>query len=153
MENPDICRNFMRQMSASRINKITPSSGRKASQKTVRLPELKEFDYSEFRKTADKVPFTLGEWAAIFHLSERTLQRYAQSNASFAPIHAERFHQIEQLIGLGKKVFGKISAFSEWLHTNPPALEGNLGMQSLESFEGIRQVKEQLERIQQGLLA
>ena len=117
------------------------------------MPELRDFDYAEFRKTADKVPFTLGEWASILHLSERTLQRYAQSNASFAPIHAERFHQVEQLIALGKKLFGRTSAFSDWLHANPPALEGNLSMQSLESFDGIRQVREQLERIQQGLLA
>lgn len=140
-------------MSASRSNKAITTSSRKTSSKPVRLPELKEFDYIEFRRTADKVPFTLGEWAAIFHLSERTLQRYAHSNASFAPIHAERFHQIEQLIGLGKKVFGKISAFSDWLHSNPPALEGNLSMRSLESFDGIQQVREQLERIQHGLLA
>ena len=42
------------------------------------LPTLKEFTYNEFKKISDKTPFTQAEWAAMLHVSERTLQRYAK---------------------------------------------------------------------------
>ena len=54
------------------------------------IPQVKDFTYSEFKKIADKTPFTQAEWASILHVSERTLQRYAKANGSFAPINAER---------------------------------------------------------------
>ena len=62
------------------------------------LPQVKDFTYSEFKKIADKTPFTQAEWASILHVSERTLQRYAKNNGSFAPINAERAVQIEKII-------------------------------------------------------
>ena len=54
------------------------------------MPAVKDFTYNEFKKIADKSPFTKAEWAALLHVSERTLQRYAKDNCSFAPINAER---------------------------------------------------------------
>jgi len=45
----------------------------------VKVPAVAEFTYKRFQKIADKVPFTLKEWADILHLSERTLQRYAKT--------------------------------------------------------------------------
>ena len=117
------------------------------------LPQVKDLTYEEFSKTASKVPFTGAEWAAILHISERTLQRYAKNNGKFAPINAERFHQICQVISKGKKVFGKTSPFYEWLHSNPPMLEGELSFNSLTSFEGIQKVLQQLGRIEHGILA
>ena len=66
------------------------------------LPQVKDFTYSEFKKIADKTPFTQAEWASILHVSERTLQRYAKNNGSFAPINAERAVQIEKVIKEGK---------------------------------------------------
>ena len=117
------------------------------------IPQVKDFTYEEFRKTADKVPFTLAEWAAILHVSERTLQRYAKNNGKFASINAERFHQINQVINRGKKVFGKTSHFYEWLHSNPPMLDGELSFASLTSFDGIQKILTQLGRIEHGILA
>lgn len=117
------------------------------------IPQLKDFSYEEFRKTADKTPFTQAEWAAIMHLSERTLQRYAKTNGRFAPINAERFHQINNVLSKGKKVFGKVDYFYEWLHSNPPSLEGDLSFASLTSFDGIQKILTQLGRIEHGILA
>ena len=74
-------------------------------------PQLKDLTYEEFKKTADKLPFTQAEWAAILHISERTLQRYAKNNGKFASINAERFHQISQVFAKGKKVLGKTPGF------------------------------------------
>lgn len=117
------------------------------------LPQVKDFTYSEFKKIADKTPFTQAEWASILHVSERTLQRYAKNNGSFAPINAERAVQIEKVIKEGKLTFGKVENFYNWLKRNPYMLEGNLSFDSLTSYEGIQKVLTQLGRIQHGLFA
>jgi putative toxin-antitoxin system antitoxin component (TIGR02293 family) len=117
------------------------------------LPQVKDFTYSEFKKIADKTPFTQAEWASILHVSERTLQRYAKSNGSFAPINAERAVQIEKVIKEGKITFSKVENFYNWLKSNPYMLEGNLSFNSLTTYEGIQKVLTQLGRIQHGILA
>lgn len=117
------------------------------------IPLVKDFTFAEFKKTADKTPFTLAEWAAILHVSERTLQRYAKNNGTFAPINAERFHQINDVLNKGKKVFGKTSLFYEWLHSNPPMLEGELSFVSLTNYDGIQKILTQLGRIEHGILS
>jgi putative toxin-antitoxin system antitoxin component (TIGR02293 family) len=117
------------------------------------LPQVKDFTYSEFKKIADKTPFTQAEWASILHVSERTLQRYAKNNGSFAPINAERALQIEKVLKEGEFTFGKVENFYNWLKGNPYMLEGNLSFNSLTSYEGIQKVLTQLGRIQHGILA
>ncbi|MCW3092732.1 MAG: hypothetical protein JWP81_3801 [Ferruginibacter sp.] len=125
-----------------------------AFNKTVRPgPSVKDFTYSEFKKLTEKTPFTQAEWAAMLQLSERTLQRYAKNNSSFAPINAERFVHINQVLTRAKKVFGSIDVFYNWIHSNPPMLEGDLSFSSLTSFEGIQKVLTQLGRIEHGILA
>ena len=59
---------------------------------TKNNPVSKDFTYNDFVKIAEKVPFTMAEWASILHVSERTLQRYAKSNSSFAAIKIGRAH-------------------------------------------------------------
>jgi putative toxin-antitoxin system antitoxin component (TIGR02293 family) len=117
------------------------------------LPQVKDFTYNEFKKIADKSPFTQSEWAAILHVSERTLQRYAKSNGSFAPINAERALQVDKVLKEGKITFGKIENFYNWIKREPYMLEGNLSLHSLTTYEGIQKVLTQLSRIQHGLFA
>ncbi len=117
------------------------------------LPQVKDFTYSEFKKIADKAPFTQAEWAAILHISERTLQRYAKDNSSFAAINAERALQIDKVLKEGKITFGKVDNFYNWLKRKPYMLEGNLSFDSLTSYSGIEKVLTQLGRIQHGLFA
>lgn len=117
------------------------------------LPQVKDFTYSEFKKIADKAPFTQAEWAAILHISERTLQRYAKDNSKFAAINAERALQIDKVLKEGKITFGKVEKFYNWLKRNPYMLEGNLSFDSLTTYNGIEKVLTQLGRIQHGLFA
>lgn len=117
------------------------------------LPAVKDFTYTEFKKIADKSPFTQAEWASILHVSERTLQRYAKDNSTFAPINAERALQIARVLKEGEFTFGKVQNFYDWIKRGPYMLEGNLSFDSLTSYEGIQKVLTQLGRIQQGLFA
>lgn len=121
--------------------------------KSEKSYQVKDFVYSEFKKIADKAPFTQAEWAAMLHVSERTLQRYAKNNGVFASINAERAMQISNVILEGKKTFGKTEMFYSWLKTNPVMAEGELSIESLNSAHGIQQVLTQLGRIQYGILA
>ena len=115
--------------------------------------QVKDFNYTEFKKIAEKAPFTQAEWAALLHVSERTLQRYAKSNGSFAPINAERALQIANVLTEGKKTFGKTTAFYQWLKENPTMLEGTLSFDSLTTAYGIQMILLQLGRIQHGILS
>ena len=117
------------------------------------LPLVKDFNYAEFKKIADKAHFTQSEWAALLHVSERTLQRYAKNNAVFASINAERALQIAHLITEGKRTFGKSEMFYQWIKSNPYMLEGTLSFDSLTTAYGIQMILTQLTRIQHGILA
>ncbi len=117
------------------------------------MPIVIEFNYKEFKKIADKVPFTQKEWADILHISERTLQRYAKDNGSFNFSVVDRILQIDKVIKKGIEVFGNIDKFMGWLKNNPFMLEGRLSLQSLGSIEGINMVLTQLGRIEHGLFA
>ena len=114
---------------------------------------LKDFSFSEFKKIANKAPFTQAEWASILHISERTLQRYAKSNSHFAPINAERAVQIAKILEQGELTFGNANKFYQWLKGNPYMLEGDLSLDSLSTFDGIEKVLTQLGRIQHGIFA
>jgi putative toxin-antitoxin system antitoxin component (TIGR02293 family) len=133
------------------ISKAEESAAQYRSVKII--PAVKDFTYAEFKKIADKAPFTQTEWAAILHISERTLQRYAKSNGTFAAINAERATQIEQILKRAKEVFGDISKFYHWIKRGPYMLEGNLSIQSLTTNDGINKVLTQLGRIEHGLFA
>jgi putative toxin-antitoxin system antitoxin component (TIGR02293 family) len=117
------------------------------------MPLVKDFNYKEFKKISDNVPFTLQEWSELLHISERTLHRYAKANSSFPFSVTDRILQIDKVIKRGVEVFGSLDKFIRWLRINPPALEGRISIHSLKSFEGINLVLTQIGRIEHGILA
>ena len=136
------------------ITKLSKAEEPMATYHTVKaLPSLKDFTFNEFKKIADKAPFNQGEWASMLHVSERTLQRYAKNNGTFAPMNAERALQIAKVLEQGKIAFGNTNNFYTWLKGNPYMLEGNLSIESLSTLDGIERVLIQLGRIQQGIFA
>jgi putative toxin-antitoxin system antitoxin component (TIGR02293 family) len=147
-EPPKISRLYRNKSTASKVKDPMP-----AYKSIKSLPAVKDFTYAEFKKIADKAPFTQSEWASILHVSERTLQRYAKNNGHFAPINAERALQIDKVLKEAKAAFGKIENFYQWIKRNPYMLEGNLSFNSLTSYNGIEKVLTQLGRIQHGLFA
>ena len=135
----------------SKVSKIHEPLAGFAPVKQMSL--VKDFNYKEFKKIADKVPFTQQEWSQILHISERTLQRYAKANSNFPFSVVDRILQIDKVIKRGIEVFGSLDKFIRWLRINPPALEGRISLDSLRTIEGINLVLTQIGRIEHGILA
>ena len=113
----------------------------------------KEFTYNEFKKISDKVDLTQKEWSEILHISERTLQRYAKDNSAFNFSVIDRILLIDKVLKKGIDVFGNVIDFITWLKNDPLSIEGELGLHSLASFDGVTKVLNQLGRIEYGILA
>ena len=125
------------------------SSPKKISPRQV---QTKDFLYKDFKKIADKAPFTISEWSHILHISERTIHRYAKDNSAFNGMQVERIFHIEKLITLGNLLFGKIG-FKNWLHFKPFSLEFKKPIDMLNTYEGIQEVIDLLGRMQHGISA
>jgi putative toxin-antitoxin system antitoxin component (TIGR02293 family) len=114
---------------------------------------VKDFTFNDFKKIAARVDFTQKEWSDLLHISERTLQRYANDNGSFNTGVIDRILQISKVLQRGREVFGSYEKFNLWLRGDPYMLEGRLFLHSLASIEGINNVLTQLGRIEHGILA
>lgn len=109
--------------------------------------------FKQFKALWDATSFTLQEWASYLHISERTIQRYETENKSFDPTQSEKILQIAMLYRYGNAVFGDESSFSQWLQANNLALGGVQPKQLLDSSFGIELIKDELGRIEHGVLA
>lgn len=115
------------------------------------IPALLDYPYRKFEKIARQVGFTQKEWAAILHLSEKTLQRYAKDNKSFEGIYVDRILQMQELIELGLETFTSPEALYRWLKRDKPVLGELLTFDSLKSSRGLQSVIDQIGRIQHGV--
>ena len=113
----------------------------------------KGINYSFFERLAKNIPFTLHEWAAFLHVSERSLQRYRKDKSSFNAITSERIVEITMLNKYGIEVFGGQERFNTWLTTKNTALGGIKPKDLLDSSFGIQMLKDELTRIEHGVLA
>lgn len=109
--------------------------------------------YSHFLQIAKNSPFKISEWSSILHLSERTMQRYESENSAFDPIQSEKIVQITMLNNYGVEVFGNRNKFNIWMDSESIALGGIKPKELLDSNFGIELVKNELGRIEHGILA
>jgi len=109
------------------------------------------YSYSNFQRISRKLPITLKEWSLILHLSERTLQRYAQNNTSFDGIYSDRIIQINELFELGLNAFSSSNEFYDWLKKDKIILGYSLNFSSLYSSQGIQLLIDEVGRIQMGV--
>lgn len=113
---------------------------------------VKDFTYNDFKKILNKGPFTLGEWAEILFMSERTLHRYAKDDGGFNGLQIERILLLESLIDMGNEMFGK-DGFKNWLQSKPFSLRGDVAKAKLTTHNGIQEVIDILGKIQHGISA
>lgn len=106
-----------------------------------------------FYTFAKNTPFNLLEWSVFLNMSERTMQRYKQEKKSFDPIYSEKILQITLVYNLGTDVFGSKGKFNAWLDIENIALGGIKPKELLDNSFGISLLKDELTRIEQGVLA
>jgi len=109
--------------------------------------------FHAFTKMTENSPFSLDDWSAFLHLSERTIQRYKKEKKSFDPIHSEKILEITMLYNRGSEVFGTSEKFDTWLNAKSIALGGIKPKELLDSTFGIGLLKNELTRIEHGVLA
>lgn len=109
--------------------------------------------FSFFEKLAKNIPFTLREWASYLHLSERSLQRFKKEKGTFNTVSSEKIIEITMLNKYGIEVFGDQDKFNVWLLTKNVALGGIKPKDLLDSSFGIQLLKDELTRIEHGILA
>jgi putative toxin-antitoxin system antitoxin component (TIGR02293 family) len=109
--------------------------------------------YALFISLAEKSPFSLNEWSGFLHISERTMQRYKKEKKSFDPIYSEKILEVTMLYKFGIEVFGSTERFNTWLETKNLVLDGAKPKDLLDNTFGINLVKDELTRIEYGLLA
>lgn len=109
--------------------------------------------YTLFQSIADKIPFSVGEWSNFLHLSERTFQRYKKEKRTFDPLHSEKILEITLVYNKGIEVFGDKANFDVWLEAKNVALGGIKPKELLDSTFGIGLLRDELTRIEHGVLA
>ena len=109
--------------------------------------------YSRFATLAKAFPFTVSDWSAFLHVSERTLQRYQKEGKAFDPVSSERIIEITLLYKQAIKVFGTRKKLDIWLDEPNLALGGSKPKDLLDSTLGIQLVRNELQRIEYGVLA
>lgn len=110
-------------------------------------------DYALFEKFSAQTPFSMAEWADYLHLSERTIQRYKKEQSAFEPSQSERILEIILLFKQGEQVFGKKEKFYTWLNAESVALGHIKPKDLLDSSFGINLLKDELIKIEHGILA
>jgi putative toxin-antitoxin system antitoxin component (TIGR02293 family) len=110
-------------------------------------------NFPVFDTIAKQNSFTLNEWSGFLHLSERTMQRYQKEKKTFDPSSSERIIEIVLLVRFGVEVFGNSEKFTSWLETSSVSLGGRKPKDLLDNTFGIGLLKDELTRIEHGILA
>ncbi len=109
--------------------------------------------FNQFEKVTKRIPFSTSEWSSFLHISERTIQRYQAENKTFEPLQSEKITQLTMLSNYGIEVMGSAFNFFNWLNTPSIALGGVAPKSFLDNSFGIDYIKQELGRIEHGVLA
>ncbi len=113
----------------------------------------KGLNYAAFLNLTKRSPFNISDWSSFLHLSERTMQRYEKEDKVFDTVYSEKIIQITQLYNYGIEVFGNSEQFDFWLETPNLALGKVKPKEFLDNLFGIELLKNELNRIEHGILA
>jgi putative toxin-antitoxin system antitoxin component (TIGR02293 family) len=110
-------------------------------------------EYNRFVSLAGQIPFSMEDWSQFLHLSERTFQRYKKEKKKFDALHSEKILEITLLFKKGTEVFGDAEKFHTWLNMSNVALGGITPKNLLDNTFGINMLKDELIRIEHGILS
>ncbi len=109
--------------------------------------------FSFFEQLAMVSQFTIRDWSSILHLSERSMQRYKKEGGTFGPVSSEKIIEITMLYKFGVEVFADKGKFNTWLNIENVSLGGAKPKELLDTSFGMGLIKDELMRIEQGVLA
>ena len=109
--------------------------------------------FPAFNHFASRTPFSMAEWSSFLHISDRTMQRYTKENRTFDPLQSEKIIEIAMLFNKGTEVFGTPEKFNSWVETENLALGNIKPKEILDNSFGINLLKDELDRIEYGVLA
>ena len=109
--------------------------------------------FNFFVSIANNSPFSMVEWSAFLHISERTMQRYKKEKRTFDLLQSEKILQIALLYKMGTDIFGSKEKLHSWLEAENIALGKIKPKELLDNAFGIGLLKDELTRIEQGVLA
>jgi putative toxin-antitoxin system antitoxin component (TIGR02293 family) len=101
---------------------------------------------------AKKLSLTLQEFANILHISERTLQRYDDTEI-IKTEYAEKAVELARLYTRGEEVFGSLDKFKIWMKTPLYVFKGEAPVSLLDTSIGFDIVFKELGRIEHGIFA
>jgi len=101
---------------------------------------------------AGKIDFSAKDLASVYHVSERTLQRYSDSDL-LDPELSEKTLQLAILYEKGATVFGNLSKFIIWMKFPNPVFGGKPPLELLDTHFGFQIVSDELIRIEHGVFA
>jgi len=110
-------------------------------------------DYDTFDKLTGGFLLDNSDWSKILNVSERTMQRYKREKKRFDSIHTERLLLIMLLFKKGTEVFENTDSFIKWLNSENISFGGEEPMNMLDSSFGVNMIKDELIRIEHGILA
>ncbi len=109
--------------------------------------------YDDFSQIAGDTAFSMADWANYLQLSERTLQRNQKEKKLFQPVQSEKIIELSMLYQYGVEVFGDKGNFDTWLHSQSIALGGRVPKDLLDTKFGVGLIRDELGRIEHGVLA
>lgn len=109
--------------------------------------------YEQFEAVTKDIPLDGEEWKKVLHLSRRTMKRYKEENRVFETKYAERIFEIRMLYDLGMEVFENKEKFNTWLTRENVVLGNVVPKTLLDTTIGIDILRDQLGRIDHGILA
>jgi len=112
---------------------------------------IQDVSVSNFASLSALLGFSQAEWAAILHISNRTLQRYLKDGTAFSGPQAELLRYLQRLANSGVQLFESPSSFAEWLRSPKQVLGRQLGFEALGSITGLRLLQNELGRIAHGV--
>jgi putative toxin-antitoxin system antitoxin component (TIGR02293 family) len=101
---------------------------------------------------AKKISLTLQEFANILHISERTLQRYDDTEI-IKTEYAEKAVELARLYTRGEEVFGSLDKFKTWMKSPLYVFKGEAPVLLLDTSIGFDIVFKELGRIEHGIFA
>jgi len=110
-------------------------------------------DYNTFDKFSGRFSLNNSDWSRILKVSERTMQRYKKEKRRFDSLHSERLLLIMLLFKKGEEVFDNTDNYIDWLNSENVSLGGIKPIAILDNSFGVNMVKDELIRIEHGVLA